>query len=283
VLFGNQGLDIIIGDAARLADRASGGDDLLVGGRDWGYLVGDAHTLTGGAAGGDDTLRGTGPMQGDSFDMRNAAGGNDVLDSRTATQGAESEGDARGLYASTGGRDMIHGSAFDDFLYGEGVYVLRGSRGGNDTIRGHGGDDAIHGEAFILEDDSRGGRDHLLGGDGNDTIYGDAERLVDSAGGGNDVVWGGGGDDVLWGDGGLEDDTTGGRDRFRFRGDFGDDRIMDFDGDDDALVFAGFTADDFTLALPGGTSTLVTIDAEGTVLLEGYSGGLALGDNLFFV
>jgi Ca2+-binding RTX toxin-like protein len=221
-------------------------------------------------------------MQGDSFEMTDAAGGNDFLDSRTATEGTESEGDARGLRTSAGGRDMIHGSAFDDLLYGEGWYVFRGSRGGNDTIRGHSGDDQIHGEAFILEANSRGGCDHLAGGNGNDPIYGDAERLVDSAGGGNDVIWGGRGDDVLWGDGGLEDDATGGTDRFRFGGDFGRDRVMDFDVDDDALVFVGFTATDFTVARPGGTDTLVTIDGGGSVLLEDYTGGLALGENLFF-
>jgi len=73
-------------------------------------------------------------------------------------------------------------------------------------------------------------RDAMIGWNGDDTLYGGA---------GNDTLSGGAGDDVL--DGGAGDDLLSGgdgNDRFLFDpASGGNDRVADFDTDDDVLVF----------------------------------------------
>jgi Ca2+-binding RTX toxin-like protein len=81
-----------------------------------------------------------------------------------------------------------------------------GGGAGNDTLKGVGGNDKLVG---------RGGNDKLFGGDGADKLYGNAGRDVLDGGAGNDILSGSTDADV-----------------FRFRGNWGSDRITDFrDGD----------------------------------------------------
>jgi Ca2+-binding RTX toxin-like protein len=102
-----------------------------------------------------------------------------------------------------------------------------------------------------------GGADRLHGGDGDDVING---------GGGNDILNGGAGDDVMSG-------GRSGRDWFVFEGDFGNDRITDFEIGLDVLDFrgSGLTWDDLTFRTQGADTLIVTPDASSTILLEKVS------------
>ena len=97
----------------------------------------------------------------------------------------------------------------------------------NDTIYGTSGKDVIKGLA---------GNDRLYGGAGADVIVGGSGNDAVKGGGGNDRQYGGTGRDVLSGDAG-NDVLTGGldADTFRFRGNWGDDRITDFQNGVDRL------------------------------------------------
>lgn len=120
--------------------------------------------------------------------------------------------------------------------------------GGNDVADGGAGNDALGGYF---------GNDELDGGDGEDDIYG---------GDGDDIVSGGAGEDY-----------------FAFvAGDTGHDTIQDFELGD-LIDVAGLnytsTADFESIAEEGG-DTVITIDADTTITLTGYT-GLAESDFLF--
>ena len=102
---------------------------------------------------------------------------------------------------------------------GPGKDVLIGTDG-NDIIKGKGRNDRLDGKV---------GDDKLLGGKGKDKLFGGDGNDVLKGGKGNDHIVGGPGDDVL----------TGGRgkDKFVFRGDFGEDRITDFKPGTDRIIF----------------------------------------------
>ncbi|MEL7100527.1 MAG: calcium-binding protein [Pseudomonadota bacterium] len=153
-----------------------------------------ADTVNG--LGGDDTIR----AGGSGDDVRGGAG-NDSLEGGA---GNDLLNGAAGNDTLLGGddRDTLLGGAGDDFLNGgNGVGDMNGGAGddliigGNDrdVIRGADGDDDMRGG---------GGFDRLIGGNGNDTIDG------------------GSGDDILRGNAGA--------DFFVFFGNFGTDRIDDF-------------------------------------------------------
>lgn len=97
--------------------------------------------------------------------------------------------------------ENIHGSSFNDHLYGD---------ANNNTLFGGGGDDQLTGGI---------GSDTLYGGDGNDSLDGSS---------GNDTLYGGDGDDTLKGD--VGDDL--------FYGDAGADIIIGSVGNDTVNYFA---------------------------------------------
>ncbi len=113
---------------------------------------------------------------------------------------------------------------------------------GNDTLKGVGGNDKLTG---------RGGNDKLYGGDGADKLYGHAGRDTLDGGAGNDILSGG---------------TD--RDVFRFRDNWGSDRIADFrDGDRIDLRSNGLDFSDLSIRQgdvdKDGRSDDVTIRAHG--------------------
>lgn len=108
---------------------------------------------------------------------------------------------------------------------GEGVAARIGFRidgtSGADRLRGDIGDDLLVGRAGADRLVAVAGDDRLLGQNGHDQLFG---------GTGGDTLMGGAGDDSLLGEAGhdlLRGD--GGADRFVFSGNFGRDRIVDFD------------------------------------------------------
>lgn len=137
-----------------------------------------------------------------------------------------------------GGNDKAQGGSARDFIHGG---------AGNDRLWGNDGNDVLYGDddVFISFNASRvsaevraaAGRDHLFGGDGDDGLYG---------GGGSDWLDGGEGND--WLRGGV------GNDVYQFAGDFGADRVADFELTRDSVQFtaAGVTLTDLTFAAVDG-------------------------------
>ncbi len=153
------------------------------------------------------------------------------------------------------GNDMVKGGAHSDLLFGgDGRDILQGGSG-NDTLWGDAGADTLYGGI---------GDDYIDGG-------GDADLIFNSEG--NDTVNGGNGDDILWGGPG-DDQLTGGlgADTFGFTLTNGNDRVTDFNLDDDILDVSetGFTGlasitsaaedtdDGLLITLSGSTSVLFT-------------------------
>lgn len=118
--------------------------------------------------------------------------------------------------------NIITGSVFSDWLWGD---------GGNDRLEGRTGNDWLTGDA---------GNDTLNGGAGNDSLYG---------GTGNDTLNGGTGQDTLHGGDGVDALTGGGgKDSFEFySSDTGDytaskaDTILDFTADDTIRLWGSYT------------------------------------------
>ena len=326
-IFGRGGDDFITGDGIAIAPNGRGGDDFIqggdggdtiygdafdpdslgdgslygIGGNDTlyqnggaGTLVGDAYRLEFGSRGGNDKLFGEGMLIGDSNrEMNSAIGGNDVLSARSAGSSSELMGDTFFdlLGNSVGGNDLLEGSSFGDFLWGDADdQLLDGSKGGNDRLNGYGGDDKIVGDGEAIDNVAKAGNDVLRGGGGDDTIFGDAESLLGFAVGGNDKIFGNAGNDDLWGDGEIdatEVNVTGGKDRFFFSGNFGDDKIFDFRPEDgDQIVLQGLTQLDVQVSIVTVTdpndSTLITTLGDDSITLVGFTGSLTPGVDILF-
>ncbi|MBX2854566.1 MAG: choice-of-anchor I family protein [Rhodobacteraceae bacterium] len=164
-----------------------------------------------------------------------------------------------------GGDDAVFAGAGDDrVLGGAGDDELRGSLG-NDVIRGGEGDDAIFGGA---------GDDILRGNAGNDEILGNA---------GDDILDGGAGDDVLNGGLGVDRLSGGeGADTFVFVGPFETDVVRDFDAGVDQLMIGGVSSfDDLTLT-QNGDNTIVTVDANRSVILNSVDADDLAADDFIF-
>ena len=146
------------------------------------------------------------------------------------------------VFDAGGGEDYLYGAFDNDILSGGGDI---------DFVRGGADDDTLDGGLSY---------DILDGGDGNDTLLGGDGDFTDLLRGteGNDLLDGQGGDDVL--DGGDGSDT------FRFVGDFGDDRIVDFRPGVDVLHIdvdgVGGVED---LSVSGST---ITVSGGGTITFE---------------
>jgi Ca2+-binding RTX toxin-like protein len=138
------------------------------------------------------------------------------LDDGLADGAAASGGRIGATITGTAGDDVIHGTPYDDRLFGG---------AGNDIIYGYEGDDLLDGGAGHDQLFGGAGNDRLLGGSGNDELFG---------GTGDDALLGGLGNDRLageqgrdWLDGGLGNDVVdGGPDPDRLIGGAGDDTLM---------------------------------------------------------
>src|SRR5690606_27020934 len=233
MLFGNNGADVLNGGA---------GADLLVGGNGGDtYIVDDyGDTVVEFDGGGTDTVEA-------SIDSYN-------LDANVERLTYTGTGDFTG--AGNELDNIIRGGAGNDSLYGG---------GGNDTLHGDEGDDYLSGGDGDDTLNGNAGNDYLDGGDGNDTLNGGA---------GDDVIRGRAGDDTITGGGGnviLVYDTP----------DFGHDRVIGFDanpnGGQDKIDLRGLGITDANfdtrvVIQTGATETVITIDGESTITLEGVTG-----------
>lgn len=246
-IIGDDGSDWIYGDGGNDFLQGGGGNDLLLGndgddtfvpgfGIDFvygGFLDGDS---------GNDTV---------SYALYGGAVQVDL------TQGygyLKSLGDAD--KDTLRGIENVGGSAYDDFLAGDGkANKLYGNDGkdnlwggqGNDSLYGGKGDDLLTGGA---------GADILDGGSGNDTVFysGSAERVVVHLGGGYGMygdaegdsltgienIEGTSHDDWLFGDGNANG-LSGGNGSDHLYGNDGNDTLGGFSGDD--FLYGGAGAD----------------------------------------
>lgn len=236
------------------------GQDVLVGTDSDDSLLGgfDNDQLQGGA--GNDTLLG--------------GGGNDNLIGGTGNDNLVGGSGRDSLFGGAGdaGDDTLAGGDSDDII---------GSAAGNDQIDGGAGDDIIFG---------RSGDDLIFGGDGDDLIYNGTGNDTVDGGAGRDTIWSGAGDDLL---------TFGlGRDLLIISGEAGDngstgnDRVTDFDADEDVIDFrfalAGFSSLDDVIAAASedtieGVQTLVIDLGNGESLrLDGVQTSDLDADNVIF-
>lgn len=182
--------------------------------------------------------------------------------------------------------ENLIGSAYDDFLAGNGVANTINGRAGADDIRGFEGNDALHGAAG--DDMLRGGlgNDAMYGGKGDDTYWVDAagDQVIENAGEGRDLViaevsltlsanveelnLAGAGD--IDGTGNELDNTIRGNSGNNvLYGSFGDDILHGRDGDD--TLWGGPGADTMT---GGNGNDLYRIDDPGDVVIEKANGGI---------
>jgi len=181
---------------------AGGGDDLII--------ANDARNVIDGGAG-NDTV---------SYERSDAG----LLVQLDSTRGGFLQrllADGIGGYA-TGDKlrniENVTGSAHDDSLYGNELANVLSGLGGEDRLHGNKGNDRLFGG---------GGDDWLSGDHGNDVVNGGSGRDTLIGGQGNDVLNGGAGDDALSG--------GAGRDTFVFSESGGNDRILDFNRNQDVI------------------------------------------------
>ena len=244
-------------------------DDRIFGNAEENVLLGlDGDDTFHGFAGADTVDGGAGT---DIF-LFNQATGSVNVDLEAGTAGANvliSIEDATGgnfddTLRGTDGANNLDGRSGDDRLYGgDGRDTLTGADG-NDVLNGGDRRDRITGNRGNDELNGDDGSDILRGGLGNDEINGGLGRDNIRAGRGNDTIDGGDNDDVLRGGGGS--------DTFVFGTTSGDDRIVDFNAQDDSLDLTAFnfnTADAvLDQAVESGDSVIITLDDETTVTLQ---------------
>lgn len=256
---GNEGRNMIVGNALdNVIDGRAGndnliggaGDDLVHGGDGHDKLHGDAgNDLLYGGAGNDKLHGGTGadtvhggdgndilcPGQGD--DVMYGGAGRDILSGNAGADIAYG-GLGDDVYKVTDtldtiieyageGHDVVHAKADvtltdhveDAYLFGTADYAATGNDGANRLI-GNGGDNALSGLGGDDHINGRQGEDHISGGLGQDKLHG---------GDGDDHLSGGAGQDRLMGDAG-QDELVGGQ---------GDDLLYGGAGADAFLFLAG--------------------------------------------
>lgn len=271
------GGDTIAGGSARdgygdtdTLDTASG----FVEGSNFGdHLEGsDGNQVFFGRAG-NDTLRGNG---GD--DTLRGGSGDDVLDGGDGVDfvsyfddGQDTAGAGTGVTVN-----LAAGTATDNWGNTDTLSNIENVIGSfmADTITGDANDNVI----FTL-----GGGDTVAGGAGNDT-------LIDFDG--DSVMDGGDGDDILIGARGNDTLTGGsGADTYRFTTtefgdtDFGHDTITDFDVAEDVLDLTPFTdigaIEQLDFSEDGG-NTVISIDADRSITLNGVSAASLVAANFIF-
>ena len=261
---GSEALSVVVSGLPTGAVLSSGTDN---GNGSWTLASGDLSGLTITPPSGDDadfTLTVTATAT-DGTDTASTAGTIDVTVTEASGPSGQSfigdsggntlNGDSDGnLINGLGGDDDLYGNGGDDLMLGGSGSDFMEGGDGNDELRGEDGDDGMNGNA---------GNDILLGGAGNESFI--------TGGAGDDVIEGGSGDDYF-----LSGGT--GNDVFVFKPDFGYDTIVDFEagaGTDDVLKLEGLGvstfADLLAISIQQSDGTLVEVDADNSVLLEGVN------------
>ena len=285
-LEGGNGDDSLQGGGG--ADRLDGGDGIdwvYYGSSDTGVTVNlEEGTGEGGHAEGDVII---------DVESVQASQYRDVLignESANILQGLDGNDELRG----SGGRDILEGSAGSDRLDG-------GS--GIDTVSYQFSDAGV---TVNLEDDtSEGGHaegdvivnvENIRGSDHEDVLTGNGNANFLQGLDSDDEIQGNGGDDLLFGEAGA-DRLDGGEgadrlygnedgDTFIFGAGHGDDRIFDFNNDEDQIDLSAFSLSGFDELTITSISDSVKIDLTehggGTILLQNFdAANLDAADFLF--
>jgi Ca2+-binding RTX toxin-like protein len=255
---GGRGNDVIFGDSERqgsAADLLSGnaGDDRLYGG--WG----------------NDILRG-----GEGADYLNGGVGEDTADYGAAASGVRVQ---LGLLSALVDDSEAGGDVLVDIEHLSGsdhADALLGDSGAN-RLLGRGGDDYLYGGA---------GADRLYGGDGNDVLNGGV--AANGVGDGRDVYRGGAGADRFEFTMDLRLSGPGEGEEVFARQQFGSDRVLDFNLQEDLLVFVGQRSSFDSLRMVdyrtgAGSGTLIALDNQNKVFVLGVVAGQLNDANLLFV
>lgn len=256
MLYGGSGFDTVdysASDAAVIIrlfnNTAEGGHadgdviadfEAVIGSAFSDVLIGSdsSDMLNGGA--GDDYMNGR-----DGNDVMIGGEGADILDGGDGTDMADysdsSEGVQVRLWNGTGvggdseGDELI---SIEDLQGSDHADLLIGDDATNNWIwGGDGGDDifGLDGDDVLIGED---GNDGLWGGAGSDSLYGGEGDDSLMGGEGDDFLSGGDGNDTIEGGAGADNMYGGdGNDTFVFAIGDGADQIMDFDADDDMLLF----------------------------------------------
>lgn len=257
---GGRGHDNLTG--AQGADHLFGGDgnDTIFGNTATDIIFGGV---------GNDSVSG-----GEGADQIDGGAGNDTLFGRTGAD-VISGGDGNDSIIGSEGADLLNGGAGNDTMFGSSAFDTLFGNDGDDFLFGNFGSDLLSGGNGNDELTGGSGDDTLRGGDGADTIFGNQGR---------DSIEGGAGNDVLRG-GTLAD-------RFVFTPGFGNDRIEDFEDNQDSLRIASSVTGNVVLTgqqvidqyaeIVGG---VVVFDFGGgmTITLEGVTTTANLADNIFIV
>ncbi|MGJ8609464.1 MAG: M10 family metallopeptidase C-terminal domain-containing protein, partial [Octadecabacter sp.] len=168
--------------------------------------------------------------------FENAIGGDDDDTLLGSTGGNNLVGNAgEDIISGGNGSDSLYGGNGADSLFGgNGDDIMDGGNGA-DFLAGWNGSEIMHGRAGQDHLRGQGGEDSLVGGEGQDRLEGGGEADLLLGGNGQDKLFGGNGRDVL--NGGVGNDLYNGgvgSDTFVFSGNFGDDRVQDFDATDNA-------------------------------------------------
>lgn len=267
ILKGRNGFDILKGGAGNDFLTGGGGADEIDGGSGFDYAS-YSTSFEGVTVNLLSPNRNTGDAKGDKFTSIEGVIGSNYNDNISGNNAANSLKGGRGfdtlkggagndslnggnqadLLVGNSGQDLLAGGNGNDRIFGDGGFdTLRGGAGndrlfggdqadllignsgedylaggnGKDRLFGHGGFDTLEGGA---------GDDRLFGGDQADVLKGGADRDYLSGGKGKDKLFGNGGFDTI--DGGEGNDILTGNenaDTFVFSGNFGQDRITDFD------------------------------------------------------
>ena len=275
VLDGRRGNDTLNGGKGRDTLNGQPGDDTLRGGDGPDSLFGGTgnDTLMGGK--GDDNL--WGGAGADTLDGGDSAGDRAFYDKSSAgvtiDLGTTKDGYSTGKGGEAEGDKLknieyLRGSNHADTLTGDDNKNVFWGRNGKDTLTGGGGNDQLNGDDGDDTVNGGKGNDNLTGGKGNDTLKG---------GDGNDTLYGQAGDDTLTG--GAGDDT------FHFQSGYGSDKITDFTVDEDQIDLSAFLLsgiNDSKLSITyGSNDTVITVDNNVTITLEGMTSTLDANDFIF--
>ena len=181
-----------------------GGGANIIGGGDFDFIEGDDQ---------DNYLKGT-----TNTEMIFGYGGNDTL---------IGVGGFDVLYGDEG-NDTLEAGDDDDYLYGG---------EGNDILRGGGGDDSLTDETGDNLLEGNDGDDSLVSGSGNDTLKGGNGNDILQGGDGINQLFGDAGDDTLWAIGSDNLTGGGGIDTFIFGAQLNHFQVLDFDLENDILLF----------------------------------------------
>lgn len=302
-IFGNDGVDILIGN--KLEDYLAGGDDndFLYGGAGNDVLIGGSGSdeLYGGA--GDDVLVvseidtslsgaenaakldqvANKAFGGSGSDTIYGGNGDDELYAGDETNDQNDAGTTNKVYG-LGGNDELVGGAGTDFLYGgQGEDRLYGGDGGDNLYLAHDSSpDKIALDTSNNFAEGGAGNDTIHGSDGRDIIFTaeDGKGSIDE--GTTNYAWGYKGNDILKGGNG-KDFIYGGEDKDYLHGGIGDDKLYggengDFlygeEGNDE--LYAGRNKDDQLDTennfLYGGQGDDKLFGGKGYDILEGGEG-----------